>query len=178
MRKKYLPLAAPYIEAFHRGDKQRPTAIIIRSSRVPSIKGSAFGRANMWHRKSSPIESFHYIVDEEQTFKCVPCDKVAFSDGKLDKRAISINLCMQPLDSLALWDDQVHAKLLERVVELAAHLLLAYKIRSRCLDAHDEDKWRSWRSRSRGGVIVDIEGAWPVTTFVNDLSNRVASLKS
>lgn len=177
MRKKYLPPNVPYVEARCRGGKQRPSAIIIRSTRNTSASGAALGRANMMNKRNSPDVSFHYTVDEENVYRCVH-DKVAsFPEGRPMKGAISINLCAQPLLSLGDWDDQSDAMVLRRLVDLVAHLVLAYKIPLKLLDEDSENHWRLWRGKLNGGIILQIEGEWPANTFVDDLRARVSVLK-
>lgn len=175
MRKKHQPPNVPFVEAYHKGGRQNPTAIIIRSSDTTSDKGAALAIANTQRKVSSPHETYHYIVDAGSTYRCVPDRIVAGASFHCaEPGAIQILMCVEWLPQLAEWDDQKHAKVLERTVDLVAQLALAYKISTSYADG---DRWQKWRRRSRGGIIIQVNGAWPWSTFASDVKARVETLK-
>ena len=167
----------PFIEAHRKGGKQRPTAIVLRSSFTTSEKGAAMGIANNWHVKTSPALSTHYVVDEAETYQCVPDKIVSYYGAQDPKGALSITICSEPLEYEAFWDDAIHAKVLDRVADLVAQLALAYRIPVRYLDGGGTYHWNKWKRRARGGIIVRVDGAWPMNAFLADVQHKASKRK-
>jgi hypothetical protein len=174
---KYPPPNVPFVEAYHKGGKQRPTAIIIRSSSTPSIEGSAFAIAQYWHRPSSPHEACQYVVDEAAIYRCVDDKTVAGHWHCSDKGAIRINVCAEPVPENEYWDDAVRAKVLGQTADLVSQLCLAYKIPNAYLDDEGFRRWKKWRTRRRGGMFIHLPGAWPKQEFQNDVQSRMRTIK-
>lgn len=168
---KFSPPIAPFVEARHSGGKHRPTVVVLRSSWTTSEKGAALGIALRLHQPSAPKESYHYTIDEATTFRCIPEKQISYYGAQNPAKAISINMCAQPVEDVAFWDDSEHFKVLDRTVDLVAQLLLAYKIPARYTDA---PHWR----RSRGGIIVQVAGAWPSDQFLSNVKTQAAFFKA
>lgn len=169
MRRKFRPPNVPFIEAYNKGGKHKPTAILLEPTFTTSVKGAAFGIANNLHR-SKDLGSWHYVVDEAETYRCVWDNLVALSDPSEDSRGIlSVKICLDPAKKFA-WDDPQPSALLRRTADLVAQLSLAYKIPTRYLDRSEEARWRAHRRRSRGGIILNIPGDWPTGRFMSLVS--------
>jgi hypothetical protein len=175
---KFQPPVMPFVEAHNKGRKQRPTAIVLRSSFTTSEKGAALGIANNLHKRNAPNESYHYIVDEATTYRGV-WDNVTSYYGAEDPRgALSINMCSQPVMDASFWDDGEHVKVLDRTVDLVAQLVLAYKIPVRYLDVEDQLRWSKFKTRRRGGLIVRVAGEWPYDQFLSNVKTQIAFFKA
>jgi hypothetical protein len=164
----------PFIEAYFKGLKQKPTAILLRTSHTPSTEGSAMGIANYWHWSSRVCDSTNYVVDEASTYRCVP-DNYAAMHNRLDdiQGVISINLCVPPLSEISYWDDTMHARVLDRAAELVAALCVEHKIQPRVLTWERRSKWAKWKTRRRGGVIFALDGAFPGPEFLRNVHWKI-----
>lgn len=160
----------PFVQANFVGDKHRPTALIIDLSETTSEKGAALGIANRLHKRNSPAKSHHYIVDEAETYRGVWDNHAAYNSPH---RAISVLVCAQPVENVDMWEDSSSRPVLERTVDLVAKLLLAHKIRPRYLDADGETHWRKHRFRHRGGILINVRGAWPYEAFLSDVRSSM-----
>jgi hypothetical protein len=167
---KHAVLPIPFVEARHVGKKQKPTAIVLDLSATTSEKGAALGIAMYHHSINAPSESHHYIVDEAETYRCVPDNVSAY---RSPYRALSVLICAQPHEYEPLWEDATAALVLYRAAELVASLLSTYKIPVRYLDADDEQKWINHSWRRRGGLIVQAIGTWPYESFLNDVEGNL-----
>lgn len=160
----------PFVQAKHVGDTQRPTAIVLSLSNTTSDRGSALAIANYHHGPVAPRKSYHYIVDEGKTYRCVPVNVAAYGNPY---RAINVHICAQPHESVPMWEDGSATTVMYRAADLIADLMLAYRIPARNLTGAAEEKWRKHRWRRRGGLIVHVEGAWPYTSFLGDVKARM-----
>lgn len=159
---KYPSPNVPFVEARNVGTLQKPTAIVLSISFTTSEKGAALGIATYHHSSSAPAVSHHYIVDEADTYRCVP-DDIAASQNPY--KSLSVLLCTQPQSYTPYWDDSVF-KVLDRAADLVADLCLIYKIPVRYLDVELEKKWTHHKWRRRGGIIVRAVGTWPYDSFL------------
>lgn len=169
MPKHVLP-AIPFVEADRVGGSQKPTSIILKISSTTSDKGAALGVAQYQHQPRGPMLSFHYIVDNETTYNCVPVNVASYANPH---RAISVLICAQPHEDEAMWEDATATPVLHRTADLVADLMLAYKIRPRYLTGEAEEKWFKHRWRHRGGLLVKIPGAWPYESFLLDVRSQM-----
>jgi len=151
----------PFVEARHSGRKQRPKVVSLRLTETTSKHGAAMGIARYWNASNSPIESCHYVVDEELTLQCVPVDKVAYSSKFDAKGTISINVCAFPTFDVNEWLDTERAEALDNAAKLTARLSKAHNIPIRYVDLLDHR-----RIFSRGGIMVNVRGSWPTHTFL------------
>lgn len=156
----------PFVEAAHHGGRQRPTAIVLRTSFTTGDNGAALGIANAWHNKNNRVDSCHYVVDEAKVFRCVPDRVMAFplqSTSTLYKNTISINICHDP--PVCPDEDVIYG-----VGHLVARLCKLHKIKVRILDrivdANEECRWVKHKWRSRGGIILKTVGDFPVDRFL------------
>jgi hypothetical protein len=171
---RYKEPIVPFVEARHVGGSQKPTSIVLKMSSTTSEKGAAFGIANYHHKETAPLVSFHYIIDEEMTYRCVPSNVAAYGNPY---RAINILMCAQPHDYVPLWEDATASRAMHRTADLIADLMLVHHIRVRNLRGKDAQRWHQHRWRRRGGLLVRPTGAWPHEAFFADVQSKVA-LKS
>lgn len=148
----------PFVQAAHIDGKQRPTAVLLRTSWTTGDKGAANGIAQAWHNPNNRVDSCHYVVDEFQTIRCVP-DKIdAFHSTLQHKGAISINVCHDPPFA-------PEPSVVCRAAHLTARLCKLYRIPVRILDDVDEKRWLNHKWRSRGGIILKTVGDFPADDF-------------
>lgn len=157
----------PYVEAFNQGDKQRPTAMYIRLSNTPYEVGAALAIANTWHKRNSPVDSCHYVTDEVATYQCVPDKVTAFHKAYGSKGQISINVCAYPTEDVSSWD---RTNVINQTAELAAEISIIHKIRVRYLNDAQLMRWNKRKWRHRGGIIVNVEGDWPYSSFLEKVN--------
>jgi hypothetical protein len=160
----------PFVEARNVGAKQRPTAILIRLSSTTSEKGAALGIANYHHKVGAPLESHHYIIDEVETYNCVP-DKV--QAYKSPHKSLSVLICAQPHEDVALWEDATARPVMYRAACLVANLIRIHNVRIRYLDEADQKRWLHHKWRRRGGLIVQVVGTWPYEAFLDDIRSHM-----
>lgn len=159
--------SVPYVEAYLHGTKQKkPTAITLDLSETTSEKGAALGIANRLHRSTAPSRSYHYTVDEAETYQGVWDNVASFGNPY---RAISILLCADIREEDDMWAEPMANYAMHNAAELIAKLVLAYKIRPRYLEGKARVRWLTRRSRHRGGIILRIPGAWPREEFLDDI---------
>jgi len=171
MRKtpKLLGTNIPFVQAAHVGDKQRPTAILLRTSFTTGDKGAALGIANAWHRAYNKKESCHYVVDEFQAIRCVP-DKVEALNGTgLVKGVISIDVCYDPPQGPV---DAVYRRTSVQV----ARLCKLHRIRPVVLSDDEEARWLKHRWKSRGGIILKTVGDFPADWLSISVVNEMESV--
>jgi N-acetylmuramoyl-L-alanine amidase CwlA len=156
---KLLGKNIPLVEAVHYGGKQRPTAIVLRTSWTTGDKRAANGIAQAWRNPYNKVESCHYVVDVAQTIRCVPDKVVAFHTTPNIKNAISINVCYDP-PSAPEW------QVVDRAAYLTARLCKLYHIPIRILDDREEERWMKHKWRSRGGIILKTAGEFPTDEFL------------
>ena len=161
----------PYVQARNVGGKQRPTAIVLSLSNTTSDSGSALAIANYHHSTVAPQKSYHYVVDEDNIYRCAPLDVAVYGNPH---RGIGVHICAQPHESTPLWEDGSAARVMTRAADLVADLVLAHRIPARNLTGAAEDKWFKHRWRRRGGIIVRVQGAWPYTSFLTDVRAQMA----
>jgi len=165
----------PYVESKYQGGKQRPTIIIITPSYTTSKKGAALGIAQTWHSSSSRYDSGHYAVDNDTTFRCVSDLVIAGHKSAMDKGAIRITICADPLNRSIFWDTDKHGRVLRNAAKLVADLSLAYKIRVRYLSEEEKMHWAKRRSRRRGGIFIgEGMGNWPSEVFLREVEAQRA----
>jgi hypothetical protein len=169
--KKYEAPEAPYVEAIHQGGKQKPTAIILRPSFTNSKDGAALAVAQYWHKSASFWDAGHYTVDEDKRFRCVRDNVIAGRDNS-DKGAIRIAMCADPVSRTQFWDVNQHRLVLRRTAALVAELTLAYKIEHAYLDDEGLDRWRSRRTRRRGGIYVLESSGFPYQEFQDEVRTQ------
>jgi N-acetylmuramoyl-L-alanine amidase len=167
---KTQPPNVPYVEAQHQGSKQKPTSIRLHLSSTTSDKGAALGIANRLHQTTSPLISYHYIVDEAEIYRCVWDNVAAYSQPW---RSLNIMICSEPMSDVQMWSDSPQADVLHRTADLVATLVLTHKIRVRHLDLEAELKWRKRRWRRQGGIALNILGAWPREAFLSDVESQI-----
>lgn len=160
----------PFVEAAHVGSPQKPTAIVLNLSSTTSERGSALGIASWHHQPSSPNKSYHYIVDEEEVYRCIPHRIASYGNHY---RAISVLMCAQPHEVEPLWADASGSRVLHRTASLLADLMLFEGIKSRYLDEEAEKKWLKHRWRRRGGLMIKVPGAWPYKSFLGDIEAQL-----
>jgi len=160
----------PLVEARNVGEKQRPTAISLKTSFTTSEKKAALGMVNYWHRSSSQLPLAHYVVDEAELYRCVDIRRQVY---EAPYRSIAVMLCTEPLDDIRMWDDTARYSVLHKTATLVAQLCLAHKIKPRLLDEAALVKWQKRRSRRRGGVISRITGEFPSERFILDVQSEM-----
>jgi len=167
MRKspKLLVNDIPLVEAAHQGSKQRPTAIVIRTSWTSSKKGAANAIAQAWHNPNNKLDSCHYVVDEARTIRCVPDKVIAWHTSTYyNKGAISINVCYDP-------PDIPPSAMIARAAYLTARLCKLYHIPVRVLDEEARIKWLRHKWRIRGGIIINTAGDFPTNEFFTSVES-------
>lgn len=168
---RFKPPVVPFVQAHNVGGKQRPTAIVLRSSWTTSEKGAALGIANRLHQRNAPNESYHYVVDEATTYRCIDERRISYYGAQNPRGAISINVCSQPVDKAVYWDDLDHAPVLDRTVDLVAQLALTYKIPLQYVDV---PHW----IRRKSGIMIQVAGAWPSEQFLNNVKAQAGFFKA
>ena len=148
----------PFVEAAHHGGKQKPKAILLRTSWTTDEQGAANGIAQAWHNPRSRIDSCHYVVDVSQTLRCVPDKVVAFPFYTGYQGAISINVCHDPPTGPT-------ELTLNRAAKLTARLCKLYSIPVRILSDEQEQRWLKHQWRRRGGIILKTVGEFPADEF-------------
>jgi hypothetical protein len=167
---KYAPLSVPFVEARNVGTYQTPTSIVLYISSTTSEKGAALGIANYHHSANAPLLSHHYIVDEAETYRCIPDNLAAYQSPH---RSLSVLICAQPHEVVPLWDDATGHRVLYRTASLVADLILRHGIRPIYLDSDTEQRWMRHKWRRRGGLIVRVIGTWPYDSFLWDVKANV-----
>ena len=160
----------PYVQAYHTNEKHKPTAIVLSLSWTTSDKKAALGIANRLHKGNAPVNSYHYMVDEAETYRGVWDHLGAASTPH---GAIDILLCGQPQEYAEDWLKTSGLKVLERTSDLVSDLILAHKIRPVLIEEEAKDRWLSRRWRRRGGIIDHIPGEWPIGMFMDDVLLKV-----
>ena len=166
----------PFVEAKLQGGRQKPTAIILRPSHTRSFDGAALAVAQRWHQAPSFWTAGHYTVDESKRFRCVPDNVVAGSDD-VDKNAIRIALCAEPVGGTQFWDEDFHRLVLRKAAELVAELTLVHKIRPTFLNDEDGStesyaRWQQRRNRRRGGLYVVETSGFPFEAFIDEVNAK------
>lgn len=172
---KYKAPHVPFVEARHVGASQKPTAIVLKMSSTTSEKGAALGIAQYHHSLYAPLISYHYIIDEATTYRCVPSRVAAYGNPY---RAINVLMCAQPQDYVPLWQDATASRVMHRTADLVADLMLAHKIRVRSLREDEAHRWWEHKWRRRGGLIVHPTGAWPYESFFLDVECQLVIKKA
>lgn len=156
----------PFVEARHTLGKQKPTAIELRSSFTTSTSGAALGLAQYWHSSLSLKHPSHYVVDESAMYQCIPDNVIADSYEEDKKGRLLITVCSEPLSDVRQWNDESHYQVLVRTLALLQDLSNTHRIPLRYLDAFQIMHWSKRKRRRRGGVILNITGAWPSSSLV------------
>ena len=186
---KFKAPTVPYVEARHKGGKQKPTLIVLSSSWTTSEKGAALGVANALHRSNAPEKSFHYVIDEASIFQCVWDHCVALHCG-YDAGSIGINMCDDPSLLLRRWNEPSHQRILHRLAEITAKLCLAYDIPAHFLTDEQLSKWSKHKWKSKGGIVTSAQMSrvfnlpdkqdpteWPRFEFLSLLHDRIANCR-
>lgn len=165
----------PYVEAHGVAGKQRPTTITIRSTGTGAYEGSALGLALAWHKQHYSSGSAHYVVDEKLTYQTTWDDYQVCGQPR---GALVVAVCVDFLeDRDDFLVDPRFASLLG-TARLVAALTQKYKIPVRYLDARQKAKWSKFKTRRRGGLVLDISwGVWPKTLFLDLVENEIIKLK-
>lgn len=161
----------PFVAAKLQGGKQKPTAIILRPSHTRSFDGAALAVAQRWHRAPSFWSAGHYTVDESKRYRCVP-DNVVAGNDEVDKHAIRVAMCAEPVGNQVFWDEDFHRLVLRNTAELVAELSLAYKIPVGYLDESEFDHWKKRRTRRRGGIYVVETSGFPYEAFIEEVAAK------
>lgn len=173
----YEPPTMPFVAAKLQGGKQKPTAIILRPSHTRSFDGAALAVAQRWHQAPSFWSAGHYTVDETKRYRCVPDDVVAGVGDDVDRNAIRIALCAEPVSNGVFWNEDFHRHVLRNAAELVAELSLAHKIPVDYLnEEHSGDKsytkWEKRRTRRRGGIYVMETSGFPFKAFIDEVDTK------
>lgn len=164
----------PFVEAYNKGSKHKPTAIVLTLSSTTSDKGAALGIANRLHLSNAPANSYHYMVDEAETYRGV-WDRVAAYNAPY--RSIDILVCAEPTMNVKEWALKPRSDVLLRTAKLVANLSLSYRIRPRILDEEAEKRWLSHKSSRRGGIILNFVGEFPHDPFLTDVDQNMEVMK-
>lgn len=174
MAKKEKP-QVPYVEATIKGGRQKPSLIVLQSSGTSAVGGAARAIAMTFH-KTNATKSFHYVVDELGAVNCVdPIMGAAHSGDNV--HSIGILMCDDASTHPNRWDEQIHSLMLAQLADLVAQLCLIYGIRPRYLSEVELKKWRKWRSKRRGGIVVKGQmmlGYWPIDYFFTLVEANIA----
>ena len=170
MAKHPLP-NVPFVEAKHCGSKHRPSLIVLRVSFTTSDKGAALGIANYHHQAGAPLRTHHYILDEADTYRCIPDN---LSAHKNPEGALSVLMCSQPHEDVEMWKETSSTVMMTRTAALVADLMLAHKIPLQYLDDAAVTRWNKHRWRRRGGLFVRVAGTWPYEAFMNDVKSQMS----
>lgn len=176
---RYSKPNVPFIEASKKGGKNRPTLIVLSSSFTTSDSGAALGIAKYWYTNHAQ-ESHHYIVDEAAVYRCVDDSRLAVFSKNSTQNALSVHLCDDPSGTIERWDDAAHTKLLSNAADLVAGLCLFHGIRPRYLSDLELKKWRKWRLKRRGGIVVQgfmAQGYWPEDYFLTLIEAHIQKHK-
>lgn len=166
---KYEPPTAPYVEAYHQGGKQKPTAIILRPSFTNSEEGAALAVAQYWNKSSSFWDAGHYTVDSTKRFRCVRDNVIAGIDNS-GKGELRVALCADPISGKQFWDEDEHRLVLRNAAQLVAELSLAHKIKVRYLDEDRLERWGKFRTRARGGIHIYETSGFPFQAFIDEVN--------
>lgn len=158
----------PFVEAFHVGSKQRPTAIVLDLSETTSDKGAALAVASQLHTRNAPPTSYHYLVDEAETYQGV-WDRYAAYNSPY--RTLNVLICGQPQEKAGIWELYPNRKVLNESAVLVAKLTLAYRIPVRYLQNESLMDWEKHKFRRRGGIILRVRGEWPYETFLKQVNH-------
>lgn len=168
MYRKKLPIPAiPFVEARCKGGRQKPTAIVLKSSYTTSEKGAALAIALNWNSQHSSYDATHYVVDEATTYRCVWDWVQAIPEMHETKNALTVNVCHDPGDEPDYWYLDTRLRTMHRTADLVAELMHHYRIPTQYLHGRGLDRWLHRRRRSRGGIILKIDGYWPAEEFLN-----------
>lgn len=167
---RYKAPTVPFVQARNVGGPQKPTAIVLKLSSTTSDRGAALGIASYHHQATAPLQSYHYIVDNETTYRCVRDDVAAY--GNLHN-AINILICAHPHEQEAMWQDATAKCVMHRAAALVADMMLVHKIKPRYLRGEAEQKWLNHKWRRRGGLIVRVQGDWPYESFLLDVKSQI-----
>lgn len=148
----------PFVEAAHRGGRQRPSAVLLRTSWTTGDHGAANGIAQAWHNPNNRVDSCHYVIDEAVVLRCVPDKVEAFSTKGNHKGTISINLCHNPPYPPV-------PSIIKQAAQLTARLCKLYSIPIRILSDIEEERWMSHKWRFRGGILLKTVGDFPTEKF-------------
>lgn len=161
----------PFVQAHHIGRKQRPTAIVLRTSFTTGEAGAANGIAQAWHNPNNRVDSCHYVIDEFQVLRCVP-DKVEAKSvfTSIYKNSITINVCYdpptRPLD-----------KVVSKTAKQVARLCKLYGIRVALLNDDQKLMWLHHPWRRRGGIIMTTVGDFPTDKFFSIVKDEYKSFR-
>lgn len=172
---KFKPPLVPFVQARRTGGKQRPRAIVLRSSHTTTAEGAALGLANAWHYDNSASLPCHYVVDEAVAYQCTP-DRVV-SASYPSTGAITVCVCAEPTLDVSHWDDIEHVAALDRAVDLVAQLVLAYQIPIRYLNELEQKRWDHLYRRKPKGLIIRVSGEFPAAQFLANVETQVEFFK-
>lgn len=168
MGKKFEIPNVPFVESRHRGRKQKPTAIILRTTENVSAPGAALHVADYWHNSMSAFEfAGHYVVDSSTVYRTTEDHRRASDIGDHPKGAIEIMVC-------ADFGTTPDFDVLRQTADLVVQLGLAHRIPLRLLTDRQVSKWKRFRSRRRGGYMVDdVHNVFPHVAFEYMLLERL-----
>jgi hypothetical protein len=159
-------VSIPFVQAAHVGLRQRPSAILLRTSWTTDYHGAANGIAQAWHNPRNEFNNCHYVVDEERSIRCIP-DNVGSRGGI--KRTISINVCYDPPSAPRLMT-------VEHAARLTARLCKLHRIPPRLLSPSDVEDWLKRKWKRNGGVILETAGDFPLQHFFYSLDEEYSTL--
>lgn len=162
----------PFVEAKLQGGRQKPSAIILRASHTRSFDGAALAVAQRWCTAPTFWTAGHYSVDEHQRYRCVHDNVVAGAGDDVDKHAIRIAMCAEPVGPAIFWDEDFHRLVLRKTAELVAELTLVHKIPVVYLDGDGFARWEKRRNRRRGGIYVVDGDSFPYEAFIQEVNAK------
>lgn len=157
----------PFVQAHHIGSKQRPTAVVIRTSFTTGVAGAANAIAQAWHNPNNHTDSCHYVIDEFKVIRCVP-DRISCRSvysSRYNRNSITINVCHDPPSPPV-------ESIVYRTSRQVARLCRLYRIRHRLLNEDEIDKWVEHPWKFRGGIILATVGDFPTTEFMTSVQEE------
>jgi hypothetical protein len=148
----------PFVEAAHYGGRQRPSAVLLKTSWTTDHAGAAYGIAMAWHNPRNEKLSFHYVVDESTVLRCVPDKLRAGATSFIYRGAVSVNVCHDP-------PKIPQSTTLSLAAHLTARLCTLHHIPVRILSEEERLKWTERKTRRRGGIILNTTGPFPDQAF-------------
>lgn len=146
-----------FIQTRLRSKSQRPTAISIRVSGNTSDVGSAKAIALAWHKERDNQKNTHYVVDSENI---VRTEWDYLQDGLGQKGVVSITVSSNLFYEKEQWFEGNQEQAYRNTAKLVAAICDKYGVRPRYIDSNSSD-WLSWKTRRRGGIMLETIGVWP-----------------
>ena len=168
----------PFVEARATGKRHRPSVIALDPSFTSTEIGAAYALAVSMNGTGATT-SYHYVVDSQQTYRCVPESNSAYFNDD-SKKMLGVLVCDDPKSTPGRWYEHTHEALLAEVADVVAQLCLIHDIRPRYLSEPELKKWQKWRSKRRGGILLHdhmTKGSWPEDYFMRLVNAHIAKHK-